>query len=98
MQGDQVDRSGHSSDEEMEKKYQHYSTIKKSLEVLMEQSKNLVKNMNGWSESNRKIGEQLNAFVTSAPLVESAIMEEYDPDGVQGNSESSHCVSSESGD
>ena len=77
MQGDQVDRSGHSSDEVMEKKYQHYSTIKKSLEVLMEQSKNLVKNMNGWSESNRKIGEQLNAFVTSAPLVESAIMEEY---------------------
>ena len=77
MQGDQVDRSGRSSDEEMEKKYQHYSTIKKSLEVLMEQSKNLVKNMNGWSESNRKIGEQLNAFVTSAPLVESAIMEEY---------------------
>ena len=58
MQGDQVDRSGRSSDEEMEKKYQHYSTIKKSLEVLMEQSKNLVKNMNGWSESNRKIGEQ----------------------------------------
>ena len=61
----------------MEKKYQHYNTVKKSLEVLMEQSRNLVKNMNGWSESNRKIGEQLNAFVTSAPLVDSRIIEEY---------------------
>lgn len=74
---DSVDRSGRSSDEEMEKKFNHYNTIRKSLEVLMEQCKNLVKNMNAWSESNKKIGEQLNAFVASSPLIDSAIMEEY---------------------
>ena len=43
----------------------------------MDQCKNLVKNVNTWSETNRKLGKEMYTFVNTSTSIDSMIMKEY---------------------
>ena len=64
-------------DDAIEKRYKQFNELKRSLNALVDQCKNLVKNVNMWSETNRKLGKEMYTFVNTATSIESEIMKEY---------------------